>query len=95
MSKEYVAKEIDKIIHDIDKNIAHDNSWQQFEFHFDQVHGEVITFLAEALEEIRVKAGTELMIIDHTEVDDRLRGQLLLSRTWRVLNSFVAFIKLA
>lgn len=35
-----VKNELQKVIHSIDKNIAEDNDWEQFEIHFDQVHGD-------------------------------------------------------
>lgn len=35
-----VKKELEKVISSIDKNIAEDNDWEQFEIHFDQVHGD-------------------------------------------------------
>ncbi|WP_236587498.1 triple tyrosine motif-containing protein [Marivirga aurantiaca] len=37
-----VQHEINKIIHNIDKNIASDNDWEHFSIHFDQVHGDFI-----------------------------------------------------
>ncbi|WP_188463123.1 two-component regulator propeller domain-containing protein [Marivirga lumbricoides] len=37
-----VKHEINKIIHNIDKNIASDNDWEHFSIHFDQVHGDFI-----------------------------------------------------
>lgn len=38
-----VKNEIQKIIHNIDRNIAGDNDWEQFEIHFDQVHGDFMS----------------------------------------------------
>ena len=35
-----VKSELEKVIQSIDKNIAEDDDWQQFEIHFDQVHGD-------------------------------------------------------
>ncbi|WP_304517792.1 two-component regulator propeller domain-containing protein [Cecembia rubra] len=35
-----VKNELQKVIHSIDKNIAEDDDWKQFEIHFDQVHGD-------------------------------------------------------
>lgn len=35
-----VKNELEKVINSIDKNIAEDNDWEQFEIHFDQVHGD-------------------------------------------------------
>ncbi|MCS4433568.1 two-component regulator propeller domain-containing protein [Aquiflexum gelatinilyticum] len=35
-----VKSEIEKVINSIDKNIAGDKDWEQFEIHFDQVHGD-------------------------------------------------------
>ncbi len=35
-----IKQEINKIIHNIDKNIASDNDWEHFSIHFDQVHGD-------------------------------------------------------
>ncbi|GHB27043.1 two-component regulator propeller domain-containing protein [Mongoliitalea lutea] len=35
-----VKNELQKVINSIDKNIAEDNDWEQFEMHFDQVHGD-------------------------------------------------------
>ena len=39
-SSKVLTKEIEKIISDINKNISNDSAWKQFEFHFDQVHGD-------------------------------------------------------
>ena len=40
-SKNHELKnELNRLIKNIDKNISEDNDWEQFEFHFDQVHGE-------------------------------------------------------
>lgn len=38
-----VKNELQKVILSIDKNMAGDNDWEQFEIHFDQVHGDFIT----------------------------------------------------
>jgi DNA-binding CsgD family transcriptional regulator len=38
-----VKSEIEKVINSIDKNIAGDKDWEQFEIHFDQVHGDFMT----------------------------------------------------
>lgn len=38
-----VKSEIEKVILSIDKNIAGDKDWEQFEIHFDQVHGDFMT----------------------------------------------------
>ncbi|SDD08020.1 Y_Y_Y domain-containing protein [Algoriphagus faecimaris] len=38
-----VKNEIKKIIQSIEKNIAGDKEWEQFEMHFDQVHGDFMT----------------------------------------------------
>lgn len=38
-----VKNEIQKVIQSIDKNIAGDNDWEQFEIHFDQVHGDFMS----------------------------------------------------
>jgi len=35
-----VKNELQKVINSISKNIAEDKDWEQFEFHFDQVHGD-------------------------------------------------------
>ncbi|WP_050977532.1 triple tyrosine motif-containing protein [Nitritalea halalkaliphila] len=35
-----VKQELQKVITSIDKNIAQDNDWEQFELYFDQVHGD-------------------------------------------------------
>ncbi|MCC5919561.1 MAG: two component regulator three y domain-containing protein [Cyclobacteriaceae bacterium] len=45
---EEVKAEIHKIIKNIDKNIASDHDWEQFEVHFDQVHGDFARRLKEA-----------------------------------------------
>lgn len=49
------AKEIDKyqkdvksILGEIDKNIEHDTDWEQFEFHFDLVHGDFSSRIRQA-----------------------------------------------
>jgi DNA-binding CsgD family transcriptional regulator len=38
-----VKNEIQKVIHNIDRNIAGDKDWEQFEIHFDQVHGDFMS----------------------------------------------------
>jgi ligand-binding sensor domain-containing protein/DNA-binding CsgD family transcriptional regulator len=38
-----VKSEIEKVIVSIDKNIAGDKDWEQFEIHFDQVHGDFMS----------------------------------------------------
>lgn len=38
-----LSKDIGRIVKDIEKNISHDEDWQHFEFHFDQVHGDFIS----------------------------------------------------
>ena len=38
-----VKNEIQKVIQSIDKNMAGDNDWEQFEIHFDQVHGDFMS----------------------------------------------------
>ncbi|NVJ85415.1 MAG: regulator [Algoriphagus sp.] len=38
-----VKNEIKKIIQNIEKNIAGDKDWEQFEMHFDEVHGDFMT----------------------------------------------------
>jgi DNA-binding CsgD family transcriptional regulator len=38
-----VKNEIQKVIQSIDKNIAGDKDWEQFEIHFDQVHGDFMS----------------------------------------------------
>lgn len=40
---EDVINEIKKIISSIEKNIAGDKDWEQFEMHFDEVHGDFMT----------------------------------------------------
>jgi DNA-binding CsgD family transcriptional regulator len=35
-----LKNELEKVINRIDKNIAEDDDWEQFEIHFDQVHGD-------------------------------------------------------
>ena len=35
-----VKNELEKVIQSIDRNIAEDDDWKQFEIHFDQVHGD-------------------------------------------------------
>ncbi|MFD2200769.1 helix-turn-helix and ligand-binding sensor domain-containing protein [Shivajiella indica] len=35
-----VKNELQKVVQSIDKNIAEDDDWHQFEIHFDQVHGD-------------------------------------------------------
>ncbi len=35
-----ISKELNKIIKEIDQNIATDKDWEQFQLHFDQVHGD-------------------------------------------------------
>lgn len=37
-----VRHELEKVVHSIEKNIAGDADWEQFEIHFDQVHGDFI-----------------------------------------------------
>lgn len=37
-----VKHELEKVVHSIEKNIAGDSDWEQFEIHFDQVHGDFI-----------------------------------------------------
>ncbi|HSJ66854.1 MAG TPA: hypothetical protein VK921_04240 [Anditalea sp.] len=37
-----VKHELEKVVHSIEKNIAGDADWEQFEIHFDQVHGDFI-----------------------------------------------------
>ena len=37
---EEVQKELSVIMKEIDKNISHDDDWQQFTFHFNNVHGD-------------------------------------------------------
>lgn len=37
-----VKSELQKVVNSIDKNIADDKEWEQFEIHFDQVHGDFI-----------------------------------------------------
>lgn len=34
-----VRAELNKLVKNIDRNISQDNDWEQFDFHFDQVHG--------------------------------------------------------
>ncbi len=38
-----VKNEIQKVIKNIEKNIAEDEDWEQFEIHFDQVHGDFMS----------------------------------------------------
>lgn len=38
-----VKNEIQKVIHSIEKNIKGDKEWEQFEIHFDQVHGDFMS----------------------------------------------------
>jgi ligand-binding sensor domain-containing protein/DNA-binding CsgD family transcriptional regulator len=38
-----VKSEIEKVVQSIDKNIAGDKDWEQFEIHFDQVHGDFMS----------------------------------------------------
>lgn len=38
-----VKNEIHKVIKNIEKNIAEDEDWEQFEIHFDQVHGDFMS----------------------------------------------------
>lgn len=38
-----VKNEIQKVIKNIEKNIAEDQDWEQFEIHFDQVHGDFMS----------------------------------------------------
>lgn len=38
-----VKNEIQKVIKTIEKNIAEDRDWEQFEIHFDQVHGDFMS----------------------------------------------------
>ncbi|WP_373494787.1 two-component regulator propeller domain-containing protein [Aquiflexum sp.] len=38
-----VKNEIQKVVQSIDKNIAGDKDWEQFEIHFDQVHGDFMS----------------------------------------------------
>jgi DNA-binding CsgD family transcriptional regulator len=38
-----VKNEIQKVIKNIEKNIAGDQDWEQFEIHFDQVHGDFMS----------------------------------------------------
>lgn len=33
-------KELEKIVKNIDKHLAHDHEWEHFQYHFDQVHGD-------------------------------------------------------
>lgn len=42
-NNEDVKNEIHKIITSIEKNIAGDKDWEQFEMHFDEVHGDFMT----------------------------------------------------
>lgn len=37
-----VKNELQKVVTSIDKNMANDKEWEQFEIHFDQVHGDFI-----------------------------------------------------
>jgi DNA-binding CsgD family transcriptional regulator len=37
-----VKQELQKVVVSIDRNIADDKEWEQFEIHFDQVHGDFI-----------------------------------------------------
>ncbi|MCH7399122.1 regulator [Belliella sp. DSM 107340] len=38
-----VKNELQKVIKNIEKNIAEDHDWEQFEIHFDQVHGDFMS----------------------------------------------------
>ena len=35
-----VVKELNKLVRDIDRNLADNDDWEHFQFHFDQVHGD-------------------------------------------------------
>lgn len=42
-----VYKEVEKIIKNIDKNLAQDNEWEQFQYHFDRIHGDFSRYFSE------------------------------------------------
>lgn len=37
-----ISRELQRLIKDIDRNLNHDADWQQFAYHFDQVHGDFL-----------------------------------------------------
>ncbi|HAA24158.1 MAG TPA: two component regulator three y domain-containing protein, partial [Cytophagales bacterium] len=39
-SNQAVVKELNKLVRDIDKNLADNDDWEHFQFHFDEVHGD-------------------------------------------------------
>ena len=45
---EIYQKEVKSILGEIDKNIEHDTDWEQFEFHFDLVHGDFSSRIRQA-----------------------------------------------
>ena len=56
-----VKHELEKVVHSIEKNIAGDADWEQFEIHFDQVHGDFIhrfkkQFVSLSPQEIKLSA---------------------------------------
>ncbi|MCC5938663.1 MAG: regulator [Lunatimonas sp.] len=47
-----VKNEIQKVIKNIEKNIAEDDDWEQFEIHFDQVHGDFMSRFKKSFPEL-------------------------------------------
>ncbi|MDO9553402.1 two-component regulator propeller domain-containing protein [Rhodonellum sp.] len=47
-----VKNELQKVIQSIDKNMAGDNDWEQFEIHFDQVHGDFVNRFKNQFEDL-------------------------------------------
>jgi len=42
-----ITKGLKKVVKSIEKNISEDETWSQFEIHFDQVHGDFVKKLRE------------------------------------------------